>query len=81
MFSTNKNRKNVVGKSRSPLLFVLCLSLSHFSLSRPVLIQESVFESSMADNSRAAFLQARQCWPDRGRDELIPAFAKLIYEA
>ena len=29
-------------KSRSPLLFVLCLSLSHFSLSRPVFIQESV---------------------------------------
>jgi hypothetical protein len=42
MFSTNKNRKNVVGKSRSPLLFVLCLSLSHFSLSRPVFIQESI---------------------------------------
>jgi hypothetical protein len=35
----------------------------------------------MADNSRAAFLQARQCWPDRGRDELIPATARLIYEA
>jgi hypothetical protein len=81
MFSTNKNRENVVGKSRSPLLFVLYLSLSHFSLSRPVFIQESVFESSMADTSRAAFLQARQCWPERGREELIPASAKSIYEA
>jgi hypothetical protein len=35
----------------------------------------------MADNSRAAFLQARQCWPDRGQDERILAPAKQIYEA
>jgi hypothetical protein len=76
-----------LGKSRSPLLFVLCLSLSHFSLSRPVFIQESVFESSMADSSRAAFLQARQCWPERGREELttprlltryLPGFSYLL---
>jgi hypothetical protein len=64
MFSTNKNRKNVVGKKSFSVAF------------RPLSL-----ESSMADNSRAAFLQARQCWPDRGRDELIPATAKSIYEA
>jgi hypothetical protein len=68
-------------KSRSPLLFVLCLSLSHFSLSRPVFIQESVLESSMSDTSRAAFLQARKCWPDRGHEARIPAAAKQIYDS
>ena len=68
-------------KSRSPLLFVLCLSLSHFSLSRPVFIQESVLESSMSDTSRAAFLQARKCWPDRGHEARIPAVAKQIYDS
>jgi hypothetical protein len=35
----------------------------------------------MSDTSRDAFLQARQCWPDRGQDELILAPAKEIYEA
>ena len=59
-----------------------CLSLSLTSLlSRPVFIQESVFESSMADTSRADFLLARQCWPDRGREDLIPAATKSVYEA
>jgi hypothetical protein len=35
----------------------------------------------MADTSHAAFLLARQCWPDRGQDKRILAPAKLIYEA
>ncbi len=35
----------------------------------------------MADTSRAAFLQAPQCWPDCGQDERILAPAKQIYEA
>ena len=35
----------------------------------------------MADTSRADFLLARQCWPERGREDLIPAAARSIYEA
>jgi hypothetical protein len=30
--------------------------------------------------SDTAFVQARQCWPDRGQDERILAPAKKIYE-
>ena len=58
----------------------LSLSLSHFSLSRPVFIQASVLESIMTNISRAAFLQARKLWPDRGHEACIPTAAKQIYE-
>ncbi len=34
----------------------------------------------MSDTSRAAFLQARQCWPERGQDERILAPARQIYD-
>jgi hypothetical protein len=35
----------------------------------------------MSDTSRAAFLQARKCWPDRGHEARIPAAAKQIYDS
>jgi hypothetical protein len=60
----------------------LSVSPSHFSLSRPVFIQESVFESSMSDAfHNAAFVQARKCWPSRGHEALLPAAAKQIYDS
>ena len=34
----------------------------------------------MADTSHAAFVQARQCWPERGQDERILAPARQIYD-
>jgi hypothetical protein len=34
----------------------------------------------MTDTSRAAFVQARQCWPERGQDERILAPARQIYD-
>jgi hypothetical protein len=81
MFSTNKNRKNVVGKKSLSVVFrPLSLSLSLLFVSTCVHPGERL-ESSMADTSHAAFLLARQCWPDRGQDERILAPAKLIYEA
>jgi hypothetical protein len=45
-----------------------------------VFIQESLLESSMSNTSRAAFLQARKCWPDRGHEARSPASAKQIYD-
>ena len=35
----------------------------------------------MSDNALDAFVQARQCWPDRGQDDRILAPAKEIYAA
>ena len=35
----------------------------------------------MSDNAIDAFVQARQCWPDRGKEDLILAPAKEIYAA
>ncbi len=81
MFSTNKNRKNVVGKKSFAVAFrPLSLSLLLLFVSTCVHPGERS-ESSMSNTSRAAFLQARQCWPDRGQDERILAPAKQIYEA
>jgi hypothetical protein len=57
-------------KSRSPLLFVLCLSLSHFSLSRPVFIQES----------KSSFVMT--CWLSVSGTDWLPscANAREIHE-
>jgi hypothetical protein len=61
--------------------FRTLVSLSHFSFVETCVHPGERLESSMTDNSRAAFLLARQCWPDRGQEDLIPSAAKPIYEA
>ncbi len=45
MFSTNTNRKNVVGKSSSRLLFDLCLSVSLTSLCLDLCSSRRAFSS------------------------------------
>jgi hypothetical protein len=81
MFSTNKNRKMSLEKKSFSVAFrPLSLSLSLLFVSTCVHPGER-FESSMTDTSHTAFLQARQCWPDRGQDERILAPARQVYEA
>jgi hypothetical protein len=35
----------------------------------------------MSDSSRAAFLQARKCWPGSGQEARIPEAARSIYDS
>jgi hypothetical protein len=35
----------------------------------------------MSSDTRAGFLKARKCWPERGKEALIPAAARPVYDS
>ena len=35
----------------------------------------------MSTNARDGFIKARKCWPERGKEALIPAAARPVYDS
>ena len=60
----------------------LSVSLSHFSfVSTCVYPGERYLSRAMSDNALSGFLKARKCWPERGKDDLIPDTARPVYDS